>query len=431
MNLAAMGSLLLLFSPALSQDLARPSVRSKALAAFVKGEVLVSAIRGMDLEVKMGLGQIGLEVLEQDVRSGLMRLSVPNGQEVAWTQLLGTWPAIRYAETNGLGRGGYEPDDTSYFRQWHLANTDLNPGFIGADIQAQGAWNVTTGSSSIVVAVLDTGIDSDHPDFAGRIHPAGMDFVNGDNNPEADHPHGTWVSGCLGANGDNGFGVAGVDWNCRILPIKVLDANNAGTTFNLAQALNYVAVQPDVQVISMSLINYPGNMTLINALQGARDAGKILMACAGNGGLGNADVSFPGASPLTISIGATTAGDARASFSGTGSALDFVAPGSSIVTTKHGSNSSTAVDTVSGCSFATPIASGIVSLLLALAEERGLTLDQDGIYDLLLKGAEDQVGIPSQDTPGRDNFHGHGRLNAFRSLGRLLSSGQKRAAKSM
>lgn len=376
------------------------------------GEMLVCAKRGHGLALEAKLAAAGLEIADKDRVSGVLLVRVPAGAEAA---SIAQWNAdadVDYAERNGLGGGGLVPNDTSFGAQWHLQNTGQLGGSPGADIRAVDAWDVSTGSSSIVVAVLDSGIDSDHPEFAGRIDPDGYDFVNEDANPEDDHGHGTGVSGVLCANANNSFAVAGVDWQCGLLPIKVLNSGNGGTVMDLAQGLNYCATQADLQIISMSLINYPGSQTLINALQAARNAGKILIACAGNGGIGNADVSYPGASPLTISIGATTRTDARAGFSGTGLALDFVAPGADVVTARY-NTSSNLTSTMSGCSFATPMTAGIVSLAFAQANQIGAQApDQQQVYDLLRLGAIDQVGPPGEDTVGRDNFFGHGRLDA-------------------
>ncbi|MCA8975946.1 MAG: S8 family serine peptidase [Planctomycetes bacterium] len=383
-----------------------------AQASFAPGDVLVLPAAKQAAAVEARIRAAGLEIAETDKFSGVMRVRVPVGSEDEWVKRLGDDAGTEYAEKNGLGSGGLVPNDTHFVQQWHLRNTGQAGGTPGADIRATDAWDVTTGSTTTIIAVLDTGIDSDHTDFIGRIAPGGYDFVNQDNDPEADHPHGSWVSGAMCANANNGFGVAGVDWQCKVLPIKVLNSSNGGTTANLASALNYVATLPQVQVVSMSLINYPGSSTLINALQAARNAGKILISCAGNGGIGNADVSYPGASPLTISIGATTRFDSRASFSGTGAALDFVAPGLDIATVMHDS-AVNSYSVVSGCSFATPITAGIVGLLLAEAARLNIPpLSQQDVYDLLRLGAIDQVGPPTEDTPGRDNYFGHGRLDA-------------------
>ena len=380
------------------------------------GDVLLGPAPQRGPAVRAAVQQLGLEIAEADAVSGVLRVRVPVGQEDAWVARLAATAGVAYAERNGLGSGGLVPNDTHFGVQWHLQNTGQSGGLPGADIQATGAWDISTGSTTTVIAVLDTGIDFAHPEFAGRIDPDGYDFVNEDPNPQADHAHGSSVSGVMCANAGNSFGVAGVDWQCKVLPIKVLDQFNGGTVMDLAQGLNYVATQADVQIVSMSLINYPASQTLINALQTARAAGKILIACAGNGGMGNANVSYPGASPLTISIGATTRHDTRAGFSGTGAPLDFVAPGESIVTVLHGSLANqTAV--VSGCSFATPMTAGVAGLLLAHARSLGYgPLDQADVYELLRRGARDQVGPAAEDPPGRDDYFGHGRIDALASL---------------
>lgn len=382
---------------------------------YVDGELLICPLPRHEVGLEARLAMLGLEILERDQYSMVTRVAVPLGSEAAWAAALNVEPGIAYAERNGIGSGGTFPTDTFLDLQWHLHNAGQSGGLPGADIGATLAWEILTGNAGVGVAVLDSGIQNNHPEFVRRIASNGWNFVHNTSTPEDDHGHGTRVSGTLAANADNNFGVAGIDWNCTVIPLKVLDANNLGTTFNLAQALNYAANQSNVDIISMSLINYPGNATLLNALAGARDAGKILIACAGNGGIGDADWSFPGASPLTISIGATTLLDHRASFSATGNALDFVAPGSDIVTTAFGTIDDH-YNVASGCSFATPIAAGIASLLVARAQEYGLQLTHDDIYDLFLAGAADQIGPPGEDIAGWDASFGHGRLSAYDSI---------------
>jgi hypothetical protein len=320
-------------------------------------------------------------------------------------------PEIAYAHPNFVGGGGsFVPDDTLFRTQWHHANAEQTGGTAGVDLESLSAWDMTRGSPAVTVAVLDTGIERKHPEFAGRLVP-GFDFVNEDADPEADHGHGVLVAGLLGANGDNAFGVAGVDHFCRIQPVKVLGGDNLGTTFDLIQGLNFAA---GADIIAMSLVDYPDTPALQAALQRARDAGSILIACAGNGGVGDADRSFPGASPLTISIGATDHNDARASFSGTGAALDLVAPAAQSATVAWKTRADTAAF-FSGCSAATPVAAGVAALALSIDP----TLGHAAMRQLLIDGAEDQVGDPAEDTPGRDDFYGFGRINARRTLCQL------------
>jgi subtilisin family serine protease len=322
-------------------------------------------------------------------------------------------PAVAFAHRNWVGGGGFRPNDTAWPFLWHHRNRGQTGGTPGADLDSREGWDIARGSDQIVVAILDSGIDSDHFEFAGRI-VAGWDFVNGDADPEDDHSHGTMVAGLLAANADNDFAVAGVDHFCDIMPVKVLNANNQGLTSDLIDGLGFASTN-GADVISMSLINYPGSPSLLTALSAAGAQGSILVACAGNGGIGDADTSFPGAAPTTISIGATDHDDHRASFSGTGNALDFVAPGSNVRTVIWNEPNDGAT-LFSGCSAATPLAAGIVSVLLSVEP----TLTQAEIETILQDSAEDEVGVPSEDTPGWDPYMGWGRLNLWFALQQIV-----------
>ncbi|HET9888146.1 MAG TPA: S8 family peptidase [bacterium] len=324
-------------------------------------------------------------------------------------------PWVEAAEPNYWGEGGFIPNDTFYANQWHHNNTGQFGGTPGADIESQAGWDDSRGSASVTVAVLDSGIDSDHPEFAGRI-VAGFDCVNEDANPEDDNGHGTLVTGLLAANANNGFAVAGVDHFCRIMPVKVLNAGNSGTVADLIQGIG-IASAASADVFNMSLINYPVGPALQDALRHAKEAGAILMACAGNGGIGDADVSGPGASPHTISIGVTDNNDVRAFYSGTGDELEFVAPGDNVITLLYNSGVN-GTSFFNGCSAATPVASGIVSILRGLEPE----LRTRHVRDILKAAAEDLVGPPNEDTPGWDEFFGYGRLNLNNVLDGFLAA---------
>jgi hypothetical protein len=167
----------------------------------------------------------------------------------------------------------------------------------------------------------------------------------------------------------------------------------------------------------MSLIGYPLGGILNNALRYARNAGSILVACAGNGGIGDADVSGPGASRLTISVGATDHDDLRADFSGTGRRLDVVAPGLEVVTTAFDADDDGATF-FSGCSAATPVVSGIATLLLSIDP----SLRHNQVRAILRRTADDQVGDPDEDEPGRDDFFGFGRVNLNNALSELVTA---------
>ena len=385
----------------------------------VPGEIIVGLTSEANrAEIDAGLAREGMEILGEIPRLRALRLRVGDSRSLQEAcSVARSMPGVAYAELNGTGgvagaADGAPPSDTWFAQQWHLANTGQSGGKAGADIEALSAWEFVSEAPQIVVAVLDTGILYDHPEFTGSVLQ-GYDCVDEDDDATLTNPHGVFVAGLLGAHADNGFGVAGVAPACRILPVRVL-AGPFGGTFNLAQGIDY-AVSQAADILSMSLVNYPPAEILKSALKQAADAGILMLASAGNSGPGTADSSYPAASPFVMSIGATNRFDNRASFSATGTVLDFVAPGANVVTVAESQDDD--FEHFTGTSAAAPIASGIAALL----KSYNASLTQQQVYELLRAGAEDQVGHSYEDTPGWDPYHGHGRLNAFRSLQALCS----------
>jgi len=180
------------------------------------------------------------------------RIKLPKGTSV--DQALAEYSQsalVEYAEANYEVKALQVPNDPSYVEQWGLNNTGQNGGTAGADISAEEAWDIQTGSSETIVAVIDTGVQIDHPDLAGRFVD-GYDFVNRDSDPSDDHGHGTFCTGIIAANSNNEAGVAGINWNAKIMPLKVLDAGGAGDYANVAEAVTYAA-DNGADVISLSL----------------------------------------------------------------------------------------------------------------------------------------------------------------------------------
>lgn len=171
---------------------------------------------------------------------------------------------VEYAELDyeGYGNGTikeesaiFTPNDPSFPQQWGLLNTGQNingfNGTPGGDINAVNAWDITTGSSSLIISVLDSGIPLSHPEFSGRVLP-GYDYANNDNDPTDDQGHGTNVSSIASAKGNNSSLVAGVNWNCLIIPVKILDANNSGFYSWWISGITY-AVDHNAKVLNMSV----------------------------------------------------------------------------------------------------------------------------------------------------------------------------------
>jgi subtilisin family serine protease len=396
-------------------------------AAQGEADELVVALRGGARGAALERLAAHGAVVETIPQLGVVRLVLPaRGRAAEAARALAADPEVRHVEPNRLGRGGgvvpegpepgVVPEDPEFGLQWHLDNQGQTGGTVGADIGATRAWAATRGSPDVRVAVLDSGIDAEHPEFAGRLEP-GFDCVNEDDDPDADHPHGVQVTGLLAANADNGVEIAGVDHEARILPVKVLDEDNLGTVFDLAEGLVFAA-DAGADVISMSLVGYPSDSDVLeDALQYARARGAVLIACAGNRGIGDADRSGPGAYRQTIAVGWTDDSDARGAIpaadtaSATGRALDLVAPGQDLYTVSNEDDR-----LFSGCSAATPIVAGMASLLLSLDP----TLDHGDVREVLVASAVDGVGPPAEDLPGRDDYFGHGRVDLAAAVVELL-----------
>jgi Subtilase family len=322
-----------------------------------------------------------------------------------------TIPYVRYVERNGIftacGASTVPPpNDTYYPLEWHLNNPGQTGGTPDADVDAPEGWLIASGAASTAVAVIDVGVNLQHPEFQGRLLP-GWDFLGEDDNPTG-FSHGNWVTGVVAANANNEFEVAGIDLHCMILPVKVGGA--FATEFNLAQGIYYAAAR-QAAIVNIS-IGAPESFELIHdAVIEAAAAGCIVVAAAGNSKpYGSADKHVPAKYPEVISVGFTDAQDKRAHNSSTGNTLDFVAPGDDIHVVTTAASGLEFV--VAGSSVASPLVAGIASIMMGLNPY--LTFDQ--IYDLLRQGAEDQVGDPAEDTPGWDPYYGWGRVNLRRSL---------------
>lgn len=300
--------------------------------------------------------------------------------------------SVEYAEPDFVGSGGGVPSDPNYRSQWHHTR-----------IQSPAAWDISTGSSDILVAVLDTGINTTLPEFRGRLVP-GYDYVNDDDDPTDDHGHGTAVAGTLAANANNGVLVAGMDWSCRLLPGKILDSDNNGFYSWWAEAI-YDATDAGAKVINFSSGGDSDSSSLREAIRYAIGKGVIFVTISHNDGKGT--VRFPGRMPECITVGGTERTDLWASFSNYGPSVDLVAPARDIYTVGR----SGGLEFWWGTSFAAPQVSGVAALLASLDP----TLVQGDVERLLCASAQDRVG-GSRDTVGRDNYFGYGRLNALYAL---------------
>jgi subtilisin family serine protease/DNA-binding beta-propeller fold protein YncE len=300
-------------------------------------------------------------------------------------------PHVEYAEPNYLLHAALVPNDANYALLWGLHNTGQTGGLPGADIGAEAAWSVSTGSRSVLVGVIDSGIDITHPDLAANIwtNPGevpgngqdddgngfvddvhGWDFADGDNDPADDFGHGTHVAGTIGAVGDNGLGVTGVAWQVSLVPLKFLNSAGSGSTADAIEAIEYaVAIGADILNNSWGSYNDEPSQALLDAIREALAADAVFVAAAGNSGTNNDVTPFYPASydlPNLISVAATDQFDLKAVFSNYGiGSVDLGAPGVDIVSTLPGGG----YGFLSGTSMAAPFVSGAAVLIRSLAPE--------------------------------------------------------------
>jgi|GEM_PF-1878450 len=296
-------------------------------------------------------------------------------------------PLVEYASFNYYVRAFVVPNDPHFTNQWHMQR-----------IAAPAGWNVTIGDSSVVISILDTGIDPEHTDFAGRIIP-GYDFVNDDPEPEDDNGHGTHVAGIAGAATNNSIGIAGADWQAKVMPLKVLDAQGIGTTYDVCEGI-YYAADLGADIINLSLGGYDSSPAYDDAVNYAHASGCLVIAAAGNDNT-NQPV-YPGACAHVICVSATNKTDQKASFSNFGTYIDLAAPGVGILSTLP-KNQYTYYN---GTSMSAPLVSGLAGLLCA----QNPLFGPAEIESLLFHYADD-LG-----EPGWDEYYGYGRINVLKSL---------------
>jgi subtilisin family serine protease len=312
-------------------------------------------------------------------------------------------PAVAFAEPNYVVRLADEGTIAV------AVNDPQAPNQYSLDqMRVRTGWSASTGGTN-VIAVLDTGVQFNHPDLAGRLLP-GYDFVNNDSNASDDNGHGTWVSGIIVANANDGYGMAGISWSDKVVPVKIMSREGTGSTADLAAGIIWAA-DAGAEVINMSVGGFPYTEAVQNAVNYAWNKGTVLIGAAGNNR--REELFYPASYENVVSVSATQVNDEFSNWSSWGPKVDVSAPGSSVLVTNcyactYADHDSWGSHTyISGTSFAAPNVAGVVALIRA----RYPNYTPQQIVDRL-RNTTDDLGYP-----GWDSKYGRGRVNAHRALG--------------
>jgi subtilisin family serine protease len=400
---------------------------------YVPGELLVKYRAGqLDAKSRQLRSRWAIEKIRTFVNLGAEHVRIPEGLTLEQAmEIYMADPDVEYVEPNYYRYiTATFPNDTSFGVQWSLENTGQtvngSAGSFDADMDAAEAWDITTGTADVVIAVIDTGIDYTHPDLAGSIwvnsgeipdngidddgngyvdDSLGWNFADNTPVPSDLDGHGTHVAGILGARSNNGAGIAALCWTVKMMPLKIIDADGVGTVAREVEAIEY-AVENGARIINSS-VGGSGTPSTIerNAISSAGEAGILFIAAAGNDGTNN-DLSpiYPASHALNniIAVAATDQRDVLAPFSNFGQvSVDVAAPGVNIYSTKPGA----AYQYMSGTSMAAPHVAGIAALLWSLEPRLSVTQVKDSILQSV-----DVIGLLD------DKVTSGGRINALNAL---------------
>lgn len=361
------------------------SPKKEEVQEFVPGRVLVRFKDNVkEDEAELELTEEEPEAQEEGEigNSKIKIVKVPEGKERKIVERLERHPKVEFAEVDQLFPEALVPNDSQYSSQWHLSK-----------INAPAAWDITTGKNSVTIAIIDSGVESTHPEFSGRM-VAGFNFVSNNTNTADVTGHGTEVAGIAAATGNNGEQIASLTWGTKIMPVRVAESTGYASAVNIGKAIRWAA-DNGARVANLSFNNLEGSQTVKDAANYFRSKGGVVIVAAGNCKCVDPDPE----NTALISVSATNQSDALASNSSKGAYVDLSAPGVSLTTTLRGGTSGCCY---SGTSFASPVVAGVAALMLSV--NSSLTPSQ---IESILETTSVPLG-----SAGWDNSFGWGRVNA-------------------
>jgi len=366
----------------------QPTNVSHPQEKYVPDEILVKFKPGVAKTYGNKLLQrYGLNETEEIPQIKVKVLKVNPEAQDAVIEALSHNPAVEYVEKNGIAEALFVPNDLFFISyQWNLPK-----------IQADYAWNITTGTSNVKIAILDTGIDMDHPDLASKIVSA-TDFT-GSSSSEDVFGHGTHCAGIAAAATNNGIGVAGTCPGCSLMNVKVMNDTGWGTWSMVANGIIWAA-DNGANVISMSLGASDPSSAVEDAINYSWNKGVVVVAAAGNSG--NNIPHYPAYYTNSIAVAATDWNDYKASFSNYGDWVDVAAPGVNILSTFKGHG----YGTLSGTSMACPHVAGLAGMLFAITSDANGDGKINDEVRLLVESTSDDIGIDVI----------YGRINAYSAV---------------
>lgn len=361
------------------------------------GRVVIGFDPARSAAARSAVSASGAGVERSSASAGFMVVRPRHGESArSLARRLERGAGVRYAEPERVVQALFTPNDPRFSLQQNLTA-----------IGARAAWDVQRGISSVVVAVIDSGVDLEHPDLAGRLDTThDYDFVARDSVADDRFGHGTHVAGIVAANTDNRRDVAGIAPGCTILPVRVLDSHGTGTDTAVAEGIVH-AVRNGADVINLSLGMTTPTRVVEDAVEYAHARDVVVVAAAGNSGVGWVD--YPAAYPGVLAVGATDSSGDRWAYSQSGDNLDLVAPGVNVLSLRPvtGPVTDGPVGRLTGTSVASPHVAGVAALIRSA--HPGWTAA--AVTDTLLRTAQD-LG-----PEGVDEWYGYGLVRADRALG--------------